>query len=193
MEIIRWAKQYPIEEMVLLKKTLIVTVLLVAMTMALCVPALAAGNNNGITAEEQALLDEFKAGREIDGVLVTPPAQYISVATNELMRVDLTSEQIKMLSDCIKSIYATLVEEKLTNRQMIEASPKFNAMVSEIQTVAKSLGYTVAYDYNHNGDAIVKQTGFNMTTTLVVGGILVAAIAAAAVVIGRKRLLAKAE
>ena len=178
-------------------------VLALAFSMAGAVSASAA--SQGITEEEQQLLDKFKAGIEVNGEMVTPPASYINQAENELMRTDVTSEEIAILNERMDEIYAIIQEEQLTTPAEARQSGRLNEMVEIGQEAAAVVDYTLSFNAstrvvtvkNEAGEVIfetknvVNQTGFDFTATFVTIGILGASLVAGIVVAGRKGLFAR--
>ena len=178
-------------------------VLALAFSMAGAVSASAA--SQGITEEEQQLLDKFKAGIEVNGEIVTPPASYINQAENELMRTDVTSEEIAILNERMDEIYAIIQEEQLTTPAEARQSGRLNEMVEIGQEAAAVVDYTLSFNAstravtvkNQAGEVIfetknvVNQTGFDFTATFVTIGILGASLVAGIAVAGRKGLFAR--
>ena len=178
-------------------------VLALAFSMAGAVSASAA--SQGITEEEQKLLDKFKAGIEVNGEMVTPPASYINQAENELMRTDVTSEEIAILNERMDEIYAIIQEEQLTTPAEARQSGRLNEMVEIGQEAAAVVDYTLSFNAstrvvtvkNEAGEVIfetknvVNQTGFDFTATFVTIGILGASLVAGIAVAGRKGLFAR--
>ena len=178
-------------------------VLALAFSMAGAVSASAA--SQGITEEEQQLLDKFKAGIEVNGEMVTPPASYINQAENELMRTDVTSEEIAILNERMDEIYAIIQEEQLTTPAEARQSGRLNEMVEIGQEAAAVVDYTLSFNAstrvvtvkNEAGEVIfetknvVNQTGFDFTVTFVTIGILGASLVAGIAVAGRKGLFAR--
>ena len=160
-----------------MKKTLIAMLLAAIMCFAVIVPAIA---ENGITAEEQALLDKFQAGYvcQHTGEQVTPFPKYITLSTQELIRRDLTAEQIQLVSDCIDRMYAIMIAEDAPSYASMKHSPNLQTIVDEVTRVANILGYTLTFNYE-NGDVAVEminQTGSDLTVTFVVMAVLAGAM-----------------
>lgn len=195
-----------------MRKRLLAIIASLSLAVAFAVPAFAA---KGISAEEQKLLNKFKAGVTLsDGTVVKPPASYITQAENGLMNDDLTAHDIKVLSDVIDSVYAKIKAEDLHSISEIRHSEKYDSIVKEIQAACKEVGYVVAPTVSGGGDvgngALIKpidgsdketeidakplkpnQTGFDMTATVVSVIALVAVLSGSAVVIGKKNLFAE--
>lgn len=168
-----------------MKKTIIA--MLMVLVMVLCaVPAFAA---DGITDAEQAELDHFAAGVEINGKTVTPFDKYINVATDSLMHREYTAEELARVRTCVDECYDILKAENVTCFDDMKNSPRLQEVVDKCTTLANSLGYKLIFNYE-NGDVVLR-TGFNMTATIIVAVALVAVIGAAVIVVSRKRLLAK--
>lgn len=169
-----------------MKKNFVAILLVLVMALCMAVPAFAAGISDG----EQALLDEFCAGREIAGVQVTPPAKYVNISTNELMRRDFTEAEITDIRTVMNECYDILEAEEVTTFEQMKASPRLQEIVDKVAALATSLGYTFNFNYD-NGDVVINQTGFNTTATIIIVASLVVVLAAAIVIVSRKRLLAK--
>ena len=167
-----------------MKKTLIAMLLVAVMTFAFVVPAIA---ENGITPEEQALLDKIQNGYicQATGEQVTPFPKYITLATQELIRRDLTAEQIQLVSDCIDRCYAIMIAEDAPSYASMKHSPNLQTIVDDVTHVANILGYTLTFNYD-NGDVAVKQTGSDMTATFVVMAVLAAAMIVGVVLTKKK-------
>lgn len=173
-----------------MKKRIAAILMVAVLVIAMAVPAFAA---DGITAEEQAELDHFAAGREINGKLVTPFPKYITVATNSLIERSYTAEELQRVHECVDRCYDILEAEQVTCFEDMKHSPRLQEVVDDVTTLANSLGYKLTFNYD-NGDVfiVLNQTGFNMTATFIIIGVVVAALAAAAIIIFRKKLFAKA-
>lgn len=192
-----------------MKKKIAAFISALALVVAFALPAFAA---SGISKREQALLDKFKAGVVCDdGEQALPPAIYVTQATNWLIKDDLTEEEVQILSDVIDEVYAIAKEKNLHNAAEAKYSSSYSTIVKKIQVAAKKVGYIVepttssnrladgAYIKNietgevidANTSLVPKQTGFDMTATIVVAVALVAVFGAASVVVGKKHLLAE--
>ena len=170
-----------------MKKNFVAILVVLALALCMAVPAFAA---DGITAEEQAVLDNFANGREINGVLVTPLAKYVNLATDYLMRRAFTAEELARIDTCINECYDILEAEQVTRFEDMKNSPRLQEVVDKCSALARSLGYTLDFNYE-NGDVVIKQTGFNTTATIIIVASLALVVAAAIVIVSRKRLLAK--
>lgn len=197
-----------------MKKRLLAVITVLCMAVAFAIPTFAA---KGITAKEQKLLNQFKAGVTLDdGTFVGPPASYVSQAENWLIKDDLTDEEIKILSDVISSIYAQIKAHNLHSISAIRHAKCYNSLVKEIQAACRKVGYIVAPTISGGNDvengALIKplgggsdteidvstnpsskplQTGFDMTATVVSVIALVGVLSGSAVIIRKKHLLDK--
>lgn len=172
-------------------KKAITVILLAFMAIAfVAIPAFAA---DGISSDEQALLDKFQAGREIEGVLVTPMAQHVAEAEAFLLRNDLTAEEIERIDTCMEECWDILEAEKVTAYTQMKHSPRLREVVEKVNTLAGTFHGYIEFNYD-NGFVAIKQTGFNLTATIIIASAITVAIAAAAVVVivNRKSLFAKA-
>ncbi len=173
-----------------MKKAITVVLLALIAVVFVAVPVFAA---DGISAEEQALLDKYQAGREIEGVLVTPMAQHVAEAEAFLLRNDLNAEEIQRIDTCMEECWQILEEEKVTAYTQMKNSPRLPEVVEKVNALAHTFRGYIEFNPD-NGFVVIKQTGFNMTTTVIIVSAIAVAVAAAAVVviINRKSLFAKA-
>ena len=176
-----------------MKKKFFALIAVLVFAVAFAVPAFAA---SGITAAEQALLDEFKAGYVVDGVKVVPPARYVATAEKALMERDLSEAQVSEIKSVMRSVFAEMKENKLTTGSEILSYSNYKGLVSKIQKLAKKydyvaepLGVTLAPVGGKGGT--IKQTGFDMSATIVIALASVLALGGSAAVIRRKGLLAE--
>lgn len=123
-------------------KRFLTMMLAIVLCMTLVLPAFAA---EGISDKEQALLDHFTAGTMVNGTPVVPPAKYVNDVTNELMKVELTDEQIDILYKGIDDVYALLRANGLITIKDIEDSAVCGTITGIISAAAKKVGYTLVY------------------------------------------------
>lgn len=173
-----------------MKKAITVILLVLISAAFIAIPVFAA---DGISSEEQALLDKYQAGREIEGVLVTPMAQHVAEAEAFLLRNDLNAEEIARIDNCMEECWQILEEEKVTSYTQMKHSPRLRELVEKVNTLAGTFHGYIEFNYD-NGFVAIKQTGFNMTATIIIASAITLAVAAAAVIviINRKSLFAKA-
>lgn len=195
-----------------MKKRLLAIITILAMAVAFAVPTFAA---NGISAKEQVLLNKFKAGVVLDdGTVVTPNPRYITQAENWLIKDDLTDEEIKLLSDTIDKLAVIVKQENFHNIYEIRVSDRYDEIVLMIQAACRKVGYIVVPKIggeslnpepgikpigdNGKGTEIditpstkPKQTGFDMTATVVSVIALIAVLSGSAVIINKKNLFAE--
>lgn len=194
-------------------KKLVGAVLVGAMTLAMSVTAFAA---TGVSADEQALLDKATAKAKELGVDTNASAQYkqyYAQAEQFLASNELTAEQTKELAASVDEAAATVKKEmdaqgatKLgdlkANTDLVKSLE--SKVVSQVKTAAAKVGITISVDASGNytataGDAKVadssnpiKQTGFDLTATVVVAAAFVGAVAVCLVVASKKRFIEEA-
>lgn len=183
-----------------MKKRLLAIITTLALAVAFAIPTFAAGT---ITSAEQGLLDEFKAGVTTKaGVTLTPPASYVSQAESVLLKDDFDDHQIAILRAALEAVYGEVAKTDAKNFSEVKAKTDFSSLVSKVEAACAKVGYNVTI--NSNGTATVKsndgktsvttskvkQTGFDMTATVVSALALVGVLSAGAVVISKKELLA---
>ena len=183
--------------------------MVLAMVVALAVPALAV---DGVTKNEQALYDHFC--EVVDKWVAKQPDfkdranQYKQMAQQTLVVADLDAAACTDLDAKITEVDNYLDKENpQTIAEMKEILPTIVQMVNATSqkydiTVAVSSSTQYAQCYvkgvavviptpGKDGDSStspIKQTGFDMTSTIVVAAVLAIALLGSAVVIGKKRL-----
>lgn len=178
----------------------------VAAATILCLASSITALGAGLSASEQALLDQLKAGFTVNGVLIEVPASVINQVENELMKndVDVTAKQADVILAKLDEAVALAEELNVTSIEDVKA--KANKFLPIAKEAAKVVNYTIAYDAakgivtvaNPNGNTVfatknvINQTGFDLTTTVVAGGVVVTLLAACFVVASKKKLFVKA-
>lgn len=193
-------------------KKLVSFVLAGAMTLAMSVSAFAA---TGVTAAEQKILDQAKVKAEELGVDTNTSSQYKSYyaqAESYLVKNDLSQEQINAMVAAIDEAAATAKAEMAANgvTRLGDLSPSvFSALedkvAAQITKAAEAVGIKVVatkdgwavQDLDNNkivtpGNPI-KQTGSDMTTTVVMAVMFVGALSACVVVAKKRNLFAGVE
>ena len=190
-----------------MKKKILAIIATLVMALALAVPAFAA---SGITSAEQALRNEFKAG--VNGI--KPPAQWVAKAENALKTYDLTSAQIATFRNAMQEAKAEVAESGATSLKEIRKLDNYTSIRDDIIEACAEAGFTVSINDSTAGTQVigpdgkvvssvtgsntgkngapsnVKQTGFDMTATVVTVLAFVGVLSAGAVVISKKELLA---
>lgn len=178
-----------------MKKKLLAIITTLAMAIAFAVPAFAAGT---ITKGEQALLDKFSAG--VNGI--KPPAGYVSAARNVLLNDDFSADELAKLEATMDKAFAEIKASGATSLSEVKKLSNFKSIVADIQAGCAEVGYKVTLGAggtvtvtDPNGKVVsvsprTKQTGFDMTATVVSALALVGVLSAGAVVISKKELLA---
>ena len=171
-----------------MKKTIFAICAMLVLVTAFAVSAFAA---SGISAEEQKLLDKFKASVKLDdGKTFEIPAIYISQAEQQLTKDELTAAQISTLDKTLDEAFAIIKANNIHNAAEAKASPKYDELVKAIQKGCDAAGYIVEPGDLEKGAKIVKKTGVDMTATIVAVIALVSALAVSVAVISKKNLIA---
>ncbi|MEG1475664.1 MAG: LPXTG cell wall anchor domain-containing protein [Longicatena sp.] len=175
-------------------------------SLSLCVALTLTVSAAGLNANEQKILNELKAGVNVDGKMVNLGAGYINQAETYLTSgdVDITDAQAETVISQVQAAKAIVVENKITN---LNTMPKKfqDQIIGNIQTAAAVLGLTVSVNYadkeivikDKTGKIIasaskaVKNTGDNFTSTLALSGAIALLLAGAGIVAARKGLFVK--
>ncbi|MBQ8975399.1 MAG: hypothetical protein IJ072_06735 [Oscillospiraceae bacterium] len=188
-----------------MRKRILTLVLALVLVVAVAVPAMAA---SGVNDNEQALLDKFSGVVDKYASAYGKHAeQYKSEAETALTKVDLDAAACDDLAAAIDAVDAILAAKPVaTGADAREVLPEVLKTVNEtankykmnVTVVDKKgdandgfatveiLGDTVA-----NTGSVVKQTGVDMTATIVVAAVLAVALMAGVTVVGKKKLLEK--
>lgn len=184
-----------------------------AMTLAMSVSAFAA---TGVTAAEQTILDAAKSKAVELGVDVNTSKQYKSyysqaetyLASNDLSqdqvnamvaavneaaataKAEMDAKGVAKLSDLSQDIF-TALESKVAN-QITKAAEKVGIQIS-----ATASGWTVQAIGNGktvaSSTGVIKQTGANLSTTIVMAVMFAGAVTVCGVVATKRRLFAGVE
>ncbi len=178
-------------------KRLFAVVAVLSMTFAMTICASAAE----ITAEEQAILDELSAGVEVDGVLVTVPADYMNQAEAYLLNEDVTAEECDEIMAQIDEAEDYVVKNnitdlsKMTSAQIddvVEIAEKAAEVVDVTITVDTKTGTVTGVDASGkevlSGKAPVKKTGMDVNATVVMAVALCAVVGTCVVVASKKNV-----
>ena len=201
-------------------KKIITIMMVLAMVVALAVPALAV---EGVTTDEQALYNHFCD--VVDEWVAKKPEykdranQYKDMALQTLINADLDSAACADLDSTINSVASDLTNANPTTVEEMKAIlPSIVSKVNDtskkydiVVAVSEGSGYGQTYvggkavvvpadgpapikdsstgkDNTKPSNPIIKQTGFDMTGTIVVAAVLAIALLGSAVVISKKRL-----
>lgn len=188
-------------------KKLICFVATLAMVAGMSLSVFAAG----ISAKEQALLDQAKAKAAELGVAESSAEyqKYMSQANTFLAKADLDEAQVNTLIKSVDEAAATAKAEmdkqgvkKVTDLDKTVFTSVKNNVVAKVTAAAKDAGITVKANGNGSftvsyGDVVVststnvvKQTGADLSATVAVAGLALVAVAGCAVVASKKRLFA---
>ncbi len=186
-----------------MKKRIIAIVL--AMVMVCTSAAVAFAAENQVSADEQAVLDEFctmvdeRLG-SIDSEIAT---QYKTEAEMALTKVDLDKTACEELSAAVKAVGKILDDNNATDKKTAAAC--LPEVLKTVNAVANKYGMDVSVNtlsekglatVTINGEPAVEpvkpnQTGFDTTATIVVAALVVVALGAGFVVVTKKNLLVK--
>ena len=196
-------------------KKLVAAALAGVMTLAMGVSAFAA---TGVSSDEQALLDKATQKAQELGVDTNASAQfkqYYAEGERYLAETDLNAEQIAALSasidDAAKTVKAEMDAQGVTKLGDLKAQPSVlqaleNKVVAQVKTAADKVGITITV--NADGSVTVKtaasntpvadssnpikQTGCDLTATVVVAVAFAGAVAVCLVVASKKRFIEEA-
>lgn len=200
-------------------KRLVSVVLVGAMTLAMSVSAFAA---TGVTKTEQKILNEAKAKALELGVDVDASQRfkdYYAQAESYLVKNDLSDAQVDALVAAVDEAASTAKKEmdsngaaKLSDLSSGVFSTLESKVASQITKAAEAVGIHVTQTANGwevqdvNGNAVVqsttgsdgsnatiKQTGAELTTTVVMAVMFVGALSACIVVAKKRNLFVNAE
>jgi competence protein ComGF len=186
------------------KKSLLAALLTMTLCLASSVSAFAA---TGLSEQEQLIMDQLKAGIEVDGTTIQFPEAYLNQCENELMKnkEDVTAEQADVIFAKIDNVEQIAQENHLDTLAEIKSSEYIGDLVENVQAAAEVVDYKVDYNAAHEvvtvtgpdgnmvftNKSVINQTGFDMTAPIVLGGVLVTLLAACTVVASKKKLFAK--
>ena len=190
-------------------KKLVGAVLVGAMTLAMSATVFAA--TAGVSADEQKLLDEATKKAQELGVDTSASAQfkqYYTQAEKYLAENELTADQVSELSKAVDNAAETVKAEMdakgVTKLSDLKADTNLvksleNKVVAQVKTAAAKVGITITVDSNGkitagplSSENPVKQTGFDLTATVVVAVAFVGAVAVCLVVASKKRFFEEA-
>lgn len=166
---------------------------------------LAASASSGINANEQRILDALSTPIQLEGRSTTLPAQYINQARNYSLRadVDITSSQADEIIGYINEGRALAEGSGYSYFSEMPASLQ-NQLLALAQKAAAVLGLTISFDFNTgivtiisesgdvvvDGSGVIKQTGFDFSTSSAVMIALMGVVGTCAVVAKKRNLFA---
>lgn len=197
-------------------KKLVAAALAGVMTLAMGVSAFAA--TAGVSADEQALLDKATKKAQELGVDTNASAQfkqYYTEGERYLAETNLSAEQVSALSasidDAAKTVKAEMDTQGVTKLGDLKAQPSVlqalqDKVVAQVKTAADKVGISISV--NADGSVTVKtatsntpvadssnpvkQTGFDLTATVVIAAAFAGAVAVCLVVASKKRFIEEA-
>lgn len=158
----------------------------------------------GITADEQKILDALNAGVVVDGTTVNVPAEYINQAESYLKTNDVAADQVTVILSEIDSVKAVVKENNIKSIADIKGS-----VASDIFAHAQKAASTVGVTLKLNADntvtvidkdgkvlftadkGVIKDTGDNYTMMFVMTGAIALILAGAGVAASKKGYFAK--
>lgn len=164
----------------------------------------------GITVDEQKIIDALNNGVEVEGKKVALPAEYINQAESFLKTNDVTAAQASTIIVNIDAAKKVMVDNKITDVKDIKG-----ATASEIfaiaQAAAKEVGVTLTMDNTNKTITVtdkdgkklfvvgadksttnpIKDTGDDYTMMFVMTGAIALLLAGAGVVASKKGYFAK--
>lgn len=198
-------------------KKIMVAVLTMAMVTASSVMAFAA---NGVSADEQKILDKLNAGVAVNGTTVKVPAEYVNQAEKYLAANDVTADEVATIDSKIDDAFAVVKSENVTDLTKLSKDAK-QKVLADAQSAAKVVGVTVTYDAKSgavtgktadgtvvltgsvkadsttgsttaasSSNGVIKATGFGVSATVAVAVALVAGLFVCSVVADKKKLFA---
>lgn len=198
-------------------KKIAVAILTMAMVTASSVMAFAA---NGVSADEQKILDKLSSGVTVNGTAVKVPAEYVNQAEKYLAANDVTADQVTSITSKIDDAYAVAKSENVTDLTKLSKDAK-QKVLADAQAAAKVVGVTVTYDAKtgaitgktadgstvltgslksdaasgsttaaSSSNGVIKATGFGVSATVAVAVALVAGLFVCSVVADKKKLFA---
>lgn len=192
-------------------KKVIGVILAATMTFAMGVSTFAA---TGITTAEQTILTEAKQKAIELGVDVNTSSQFKSKyaeAEAYLAKNDLTQEQVNAMVAAIDQAATTAKTEmnakgvtKLTDLSSDVFSALQSKVVSQVKTSAAAVGITISVaadgtvtaqntttgDTVSSTTGVIKQTGADLTATIVISAMFLGAVAVCGFVASKKKLFA---
>lgn len=158
----------------------------------------------GITADEQKVLDALNAGVVVEGTTVNVPAEYINQAETFLKTNDVAADQVSSILSEIENVKSVMVENKITSISDIKGNIA-TEIFAHAQKAAEVVGVTLKLNtdntvsvYDKEGKLIftadkgvIKDTGDNYTIMYVMTGAIALILAGAGVVAGKKGYFAK--
>ncbi len=166
----------------------------------------------GVSAEEQRILDRLSAGVSLNGTVVQVPAEYYNMAVTELTNnaVDLTTDKVDSIIGNIDAAEAEIAtDSSITSLADLKTSDKLNTIISYANTAANTANPNLTSVVDASGNvsivdksvgtgssatassagtvaesgSIIKQTGFDLTQSVIVmlslGTIMTACVFAA--------------
>lgn len=162
---------------------------------------------NGVTADEQKVLDNLKKGAVVDGVTVTVPTEYIGQAEAFLATNDVTAEQVEAILVEIEAVRTIVTDNGIKSIEELKKSSHASKVFGHAQKAASIVGVTLKVNadgsvtgVDKNGkevfnskstNEVIKDTGDNYSIMFVMTGAIAVVLAGAGVVAGKKGYFAK--
>lgn len=166
--------------------------------------AVSAHAADGITADEQAILDNLKAGVVVDGTVVNVPAEYINQAETYLKTNDVTAEQATTIIVEIDNVKAVVKENKITDIKEIKGAVAKD-ILAHAEKAASTVGVTLTVSADNTivvkdktgkvlftaEKGVIKATGDDYSSMFAMTGAIALLLAGAGVVASKKGYFAK--
>lgn len=112
--------------------------------------AVSAHAADGITADEQKVLDNLKSGVVVEGTTVNVPAEYINQAESYMKTNDVTTEQVAAINSEIDSVKQVMKDNKIKSIADIKGS-----VASDVFAHAQKAAGVVGVTLKVNADKTV--------------------------------------
>lgn len=154
----------------------------------------------GVSSEEQKILDALTAGIEVDGVQVYTPEEYIDQAKHYLYENEITAEQVSVILQEIENVKEIMKQHAITNLMQINGSVA-TEIFSHAQAAVKTIDVMLKLRADHtigvyakNGELLftvnqnaVVQSSDDYTIMYIVTGVIALLLAGTGMIARRKK------
>lgn len=159
----------------------------------------------GITADEEKILEALKAGVEVEGTKVSVPTEYINQAETFLKTNDVTAEQATAIIAEVDAVKGIVKDYKITDVKKIEGAAA-SQIFARAKAAAATVGVTLEVGadkaitvkdksgnaiFTVSADGAIKDTGDNYSMMFGMTGAIALILVGAGVVAGKKGYFAK--
>lgn len=174
-------------------------------SLAMCAMfAVSANAAEGITADEQKIIDNLKSGVVVEGTTVNVPDTYLNAVEKELAVMDVTAEEATAITAEIEAVKTLMKDNKITSIAEIKGDVA-SSIFAHAQKAAAVKGYTLKINTSGTVDVInaegktvftadkgaIKDTGDDYTSMFAMTGAFALILAGAGVVASKKGYFAK--